>query len=131
MQRVFISFDYDNDSDLKNALVGQARYPNSPFQIADWSVKEPLSGNWQAKVAERMKRTSVVAVMCGHRTHTARGVAAEVRIAQQLRKPYFLLAGRSQGNNTKPTTATQRDKMYRWTWDNLNRSQGEMRRSRG
>ena len=61
MQRVFISFDYDNDSDLKNALVGQARYPNSPFEIADWSVKEPLSGNWQAKVAERMKRTSVVA----------------------------------------------------------------------
>ncbi len=110
MKRVFISFDYDNDADLKNALVGQAKYPNSPFEIADWSVKEPLSGNWQAKVAERMKRTSVVAVMCGHRTHTAQGVAAEVRIAQHLRKPYFLLAGRSQGNNTKPTTATPSDK---------------------
>ena len=119
MQRVFISFDYDNDADLKNALVGQAKYPNSPFEIADWSVKEPLSGNWQAKVAERMKRTSVVAVMCGHRTHTAQGVAAEVRIAQHLRKPYFLLAGRSQGNNTKPTTATPSDKTYKWTWDNL------------
>ena len=119
MQRVFISFDYDNDVDLKNALVGQARYPNSPFEIADWSVKEPLSGNWQAKVAERMKRTSVVAVMCGYRTHTARGVAAEVRIAQQLGKPYFLLAGRSQGSNRKPTSATSRDKMYNWTWSNL------------
>ena len=89
MQRVFISFDYDNDEDLKNALVGQTKYPNSPFEMADWSVKEPLSGNWQAKVAERMKRTSVVAVMCGHRTHTAQGVALEVKIAQQLGKPYL------------------------------------------
>ena len=97
MQRVFISFDYDNDSDLKNALVGQARYPNSPFQIADWSVKEPFSGNWQAKVAERMKRTSVVAVMCGHRTHTATGVAAEVRIAQQLREAILSAGGQEPG----------------------------------
>ena len=119
MQRVFISFDYDHDVDIKNALVGQTKYPNSPFEMADWSVKEPLSGNWQAKVAERIKRTSVVAVMCGHRTHTAQGVAAEVKIAQQLGKPYFLLAGRSQGKNTKPTTATPSDKVYNWTWDNL------------
>ena len=119
MQRVFISFDYDHDEDLKNALVGQAKYPNSPFEMADWSVKEPLSGNWQAKVAERMKRTSVVAVMCGHWTHTARGVAAEVKIAQQLGKPYFLLAGRKEGNNTKPTTAKPSDKAYNWTWKNL------------
>ena len=119
MQRVFISFDYDHDVDLKNALVGQTKYPNSPFEMADWSVKEPLSGNWQAKVAERMKRTSVVAVMCGHRTNTAKGVAAEIGIAQQLGKPYFLLAGRSQGSNMRPTAALPRDKMYKWTWNNL------------
>ena len=119
MQRVFISFDYDNDDDLKNALVGQFKYPNSPFEVADWSVKEPLSGNWQAKVAERMKRTSVVAVMCGHRTNTAKGVAAEIGIAQQLGKPYFLLAGRSQGSNMRPTAALPKDKMYKWTWNNL------------
>ena len=119
MQRVFISFDYDNDEDLKNALVGQARYPSSPFQIADWSVKESLPGNWKAKVQDRMRQTSIVAVMCGHRTHTAKGVAAEIQIAQALQKPYFLLAGRSSGNNTKPTTAKPTDKMYRWTWDNL------------
>ena len=60
-----------------------------------------------------------MAVMCGHRTHTAQGVAAEVKIAQQLGKPYFLLAGRSQGTNQKPTTAKSGDKMYNWTWKNL------------
>ncbi len=38
--RVFISFDYDHDADLKTLLVGQAKNQDSPFEIADWSVKE-------------------------------------------------------------------------------------------
>lgn len=52
-KRVFISFDYDHDSDLKNLLVGQARNEDSPFEIADWSVKEELSGDWKQKVREK------------------------------------------------------------------------------
>lgn len=31
-QRVFISFDYDNDNDLKNLLVGQAKSTDSPLR---------------------------------------------------------------------------------------------------
>ena len=50
MKRVFISFDFDHDEELRDALVGQAKNPDSPFSIADWSVKEPLEGNWKAKV---------------------------------------------------------------------------------
>ena len=119
MQRVFISFDFDNDEDLKNALVGQARYPNSPFEIADWSVKEPFTGNWKAKVRERIKRTSVSVVICGHRTHTAQGVAAELQISRDLGKPYFLLIGRKDNRYTMPTTALRTDKVYDWSWRNL------------
>ena len=33
--RAFISFDFDHDDDLRNALVGQARYDNSPFTISN------------------------------------------------------------------------------------------------
>ena len=103
MRRVFISFDYDNDFDLKSALVGQAKYPDSPFEIADWSVKEPFTGNWEAKVKERIKATSLTLVICGHKTHTAKGVAVELRISRlELGKPYFLLSGRKDHKNTKP-----------------------------
>jgi len=28
---VFVSYDYDNDLDLKNLLVGQARHKGTPF----------------------------------------------------------------------------------------------------
>jgi len=39
MKRVFVSFDFDNDENLKHALVAQAKNPDSPFVIADYSVK--------------------------------------------------------------------------------------------
>ena len=49
MKRAFISFDFDHDNDLRNALVGQAKYPNSPFEIADASVRRHLRGDWKSK----------------------------------------------------------------------------------
>lgn len=117
--RVFISFDFDHDEDLRNLLVGQSRNPDSPFQIADWSVREAQTGDWKAKIRSRIRRVEQVAVICGHYTHTAAGVAAEVEIARDEQKPYFLLAGRATGINHKPTTALSTDKLYNWTWENL------------
>src|SRR4051812_10464036 len=45
-KRTFISFDYDNDQFLKEALVGQAKNADSPFDFADHSNKEHLTGDW-------------------------------------------------------------------------------------
>jgi len=118
-KRVFISFDFDHDQDIKVLLAGQAKNPDSPFDFTDASVKEHLSGDWKDKVRRRMDNIDVVIVLCGQNTHHASGVAAELSIAQEKRKDYFLLAGYSDKNCTKPTTARNDDKVYRWTWDNL------------
>lgn len=117
--RVFISFDYDHDSDLKILLVGQAKNPDSPFEITDASVKEELSGDWKEKVRRRIKGVDQVIVICGQHTNRASGVNAEVTIAQEEQKPYFLLSGRKDKTCVKPKTAKPSDKMYDWTWDNL------------
>jgi hypothetical protein len=117
--RIFISFDYDNDSDLKTMLVGQAKLPDSPFEIEDASVKYHLTGDWEEKVKGRIKRADQVIVLCGHKTDTATGVSKELTMARDLKKPYFFLAGRSTGTNKKPKDALSTDKMYDWTWDNL------------
>ena len=117
MKRVFISFDYDNDLGLKNLLVGQSKNDDSPFEISDWSVKEHLTSDWKEKVKEKMKKVDVVAVICGE--HAATGVNTEVGLAQDVSADYFLLAGRKDGNNKKPSKAKSTDKMYKWTWDNL------------
>lgn len=126
-KRVFISFDFDHDEDLRNLLVGQAKNPDSPFDIADWSVKEPLSGNWKEKVRERIRKTDLTIVICGEWTHTATGVAEELRITREEGKPYFLLWGRSDKTCTKPKTALDSDKIYKWTWDNLKKLIGGAR----
>lgn len=119
MKRAFISFDFDHDEDLRNLLAGQAKHPDSPFEIKDRSLKEPLTGDWKEKVRRRMDNVDVVIVICGEYTHTAAGVSAELTIAREAKKPYFLLWGRSGKTCTKPTSALASDKIYEWTWDNL------------
>lgn len=118
-KRVFISFDYDHDEGAKTMLAGQAKLEDSPFDFKDASIKEPLTGDWRAKVRRRMDNIDVVIVLCGKTTHTAKGIAAEVEIAQEKKKEYFLLAAYSDSTCTKPTSALASDKLYKWTWDNL------------
>lgn len=118
-KRAFISFDYDHDEGAKIMLAGQAKLPDSPFDFADASVKEPLTGDWKEKVRRRMTNVDLVIVLCGEWTHTAKGVAEELSIAREKPKPYFLLAAYADKNCTRPTSASDSDKVYKWTWDNL------------
>ena len=121
MTRAFISFDFDYDEALRNLLIGQAKNPDSPFEIADWSVKEPFTGDWKEKVRRRIRRTDLTIVICGEHTDRARGVAAELTITREELKPYFLLWGYHNRHCQRPSTALLSDKIYPWTWDNLKR----------
>ena len=125
--RVFTSFDFDHDEDLRTLLVGQSKNPESPFELADWSVKETMPGDWKEKVSQRIKRVDQMVVICGEYTHSAAGVSAELRIAQEEKLPYFLLHGRRNRTCTKPSSANPADKIYNWTWDNLKRLIGGAR----
>ena len=100
-------------------LVGQAKNPGSPFSIQDWSLKESLSGDSKAKVCERIRRTDVTIVICGEHTNSATGVSAELDITRDEGNGYFLLWGRSGKTYSKPSSARSADKVYTWTWENL------------
>jgi hypothetical protein len=117
--RVFISIDYDQDSDLRAMLAGRAKNSDTPFEIADWSVKEELSGDWKKKIRERIKKMQQMAVICGEYTDKATGVSTEVGIAQDESIPYFLLWVRSDRQVKRSSAARSGDKIYRRTWDNL------------
>ncbi len=118
-KRVFISFDFDHDENLRTHLVAQAKNPASPFSIADGSVKEKMEGDWVEKVRTRIRSTDLTIVICGEHTHKASGVATELRITRKAGLPYFLLRGHPDGSVQKPTTALPSDKIYKWTWKNL------------
>ena len=49
---VFISFDYDHDEGAKIMLAGQAKLTDSPFDFTDASLKEHLTGDWEAKISD-------------------------------------------------------------------------------
>jgi hypothetical protein len=118
-KKVFVSFDFDNDADLKMLLIGQSKHEDTPFDIWDSSVKAHMDGDWQAKVKRKIQGADIVCVLCGLNTHTAKGVAIELQIAKDIGKAYFLLAGYKDKTNRKPTTASDNDKLYNWTWPNL------------
>jgi MTH538 TIR-like domain (DUF1863) len=118
-KRVFISFDYDHDEGTKHMLAGQAKLPDSPFDFADASVNEHLTGDWKDRVSRRLNNVDLMIVLCGEQTHRAVGVAAELSIAQEKSLSYFLLAAYADKTCTKPTSARAGDKVYKWTWDNL------------
>jgi len=118
-KRVFTSFDFDHDSDLRTMLVGQAKNTDSPFELSDWSVKEPLTGDWKEKVRTRIKSADLMIVICGEYTDAATGVSAELSIAQEEKKPYFLLNGRADKTCKKPKAAKDSDRIYKWSWENL------------
>ena len=118
-KRVFISFDYDNDKDLRGDLVAQAERSDSPFSIKDESVYGRIDEKWRDEVRSRIRRCDLVVVICGHRTHKASGVAGEVAITREENIPYFLLKGRRQGQCSRPNTAPKKKVMHPWTWSTL------------
>ena len=69
----------------------------------DWSVKEPFTpSNWITRVRGKIRASDLVIVICGEHTNTARGVDIELRIAQDEKKPYFMLAGYSDRTCYRP-----------------------------
>ena len=117
-KRVFVSFDFDNDKTLKDFMIGQARLPDSPFEVADHSLKEAQpERDWQAKARAAISRSEVFIVMLGPRTRTASGVLKEVRMAQELEKRRFQIIGYSLGSAMWAVPGAGRT--YRWSWNNL------------
>lgn len=120
--RAFVSFDYDHDEILRRFLVAQARNERSPFEMADWSVKEHLTGDWKEKVRQRIRRVDRVLVICGEHTDKATGVSAEVLIAREEGKPVHFVRGKTGKACKLPKAALPGDRMMSWTWENLRKS---------
>jgi hypothetical protein len=115
-KRVFVSFDFDNDLALKNLLIGQARNPDSPFEVADFSLKETQPEHeWLQKARQAITRSDVFIVLLGTKTHRASGVRKEVKIANELGKARFQL----KLQDTNPEPVEDAGRVYNWTWDNL------------
>jgi hypothetical protein len=116
-RKIFVSFDFDKDHFLKTAILSQAKNPDSPFEVINWSLNEPApQREWKAKARARIKRADIVLVLVGTHTHRAPGVLAEVAMAREERIPIVQVKGYSDKQCSPVPNA---GRFYRWTWDNL------------
>lgn len=114
-KRVYVAFDYD-DLDVKENLIAQSRQSECPFELIDNSINRSVPERWSAEARRRIAACECVIVLCGEQTHQAGGVATELQIAQELRKPYFLLQGTRKGTPTPPRHARADDKIWAFRW---------------
>ena len=116
-KHVFVSFDFDNDKTLKEFIIGQARLPDSPFDVIDTSLKEaaPMK-TWEDKARASIRRSDLVLVMVGSKTYRAPGVLKEVQMAREEGIRIVQMIGYRDGTYTSVPNA---GRLYAWNWDNL------------
>ncbi len=116
--KVFASYDFDNDKILYDFIIGQAKLPDSPFEVSDHSLKEAApERDWEIKARAAINRVDKFIVMLGPKTRNASGVRKEVAMAKSLSKLRFQIIGYKYGSRdwAVPDTGAT----YSWNWDNL------------
>src|SRR3989304_4717485 len=117
-KKVFVSFDFDNDKTVKDFIVGQAKNPDSPFEISDHSLKEAApEKDWLARAQAAIARADVFIIMLGPKTKNASGVLKELKIANEKNKEKFQIIGYRDG--TENWAVPGGGRVYRWNWENL------------
>ena len=120
--RVFCSFDFDNDKKIKDALILQSKLDDSPFEISDWSLKEAApEPTWEEEAEKKIKRSDVVVILLGTKTHSASGVKKEAKMARDNDIRIFQLQPKDESNEP----VKDGGRVYNWTWENLKKLLGK------
>ena len=116
-RRVFVSFDFDNDSNLKEFFVSQSKLEESPFEITDHSLIEAAPHwTWVVKTTNAIRRSETVVVVVGAKTYCAPGVLREIAIARREEKRVIQIAGYK---NVFCRSVAGAGFKYEWSWANL------------
>lgn len=116
--KVFVSFDFDNDRQLKDFIIGQAKNPDSPFEVSDYSLKEAKpEHDWLEHAKRAIERSDVFIIMLGSSTRHASGVLKELKVAIEKGKRKFQIIGYRDGSSD--WAVPNGGRTYSWNWDNL------------
>ena len=116
--KVFVSYDFDKDKTLYDFIIGQAKLPDSPFEVSDHSLKEAApERDWEIKANAAISRADKFIVMLGPKTKNAPGVKKEVAMALALGKTRFQIIGYKDGS--RDWAVPNGGVTYEWSWPNL------------
>ncbi|MDD5500741.1 MAG: hypothetical protein PHH57_03530 [Candidatus Omnitrophica bacterium] len=122
-KKVFVSFDFENDKNLKNVFISQSKHPDSPFSVNDYSLQEAYPDDkWLSKAQSAIARCDLFIVLLGKRTHKAPGVLREVNIASGLRKERFQIRPQKEERVSLPDGG----EVIVWKWKNFRKKWGQV-----
>ena len=120
--KIFVSFHFDKDNDLKNNFFTQAK-TLTQHRILNFSLNEAYPTEiWKNKARTAIEECDVVIVLIGQDTHNASGVIVETDIACSLNKPIIQI--RPQGRLY--SGLTRLGEPITWKWQNINRRLDEV-----
>ncbi|MFC1998832.1 hypothetical protein ACFLVR_04220 [Chloroflexota bacterium] len=114
--KIFLSFDYDHDLNLKGHFIHQARQQESPFSMNDFSLSEPYPDReWVRRAQSNIEGCDVFIVLLGRNTHSAPGVLEEVGLARGSNTKRFQL--KAHKGPRPPLEGA--GEVILWTWENI------------
>ena len=120
--KIFVSFEFDEDSDLKNTFFQQAKEDTS-HRILNSSLNEAYPDQeWKDKARSAIRGCDIVIVLVGQDTHNAPGVKTEVEIALRLKKPVLQVVPQGRSYTGVPDL----DQSIPWRWKRINQKINEL-----
>lgn len=117
-KRIFISFAIE-DRILRDFLVGQSRYEDSPFEFVDMSVKTPWDSAWKTNCRNRIKGCDGVVAIITRNSRNADGQLWEVKCAKEEGIPVLAIYGGEQHKNCSIPKELANTRLYNWSWNNV------------
>lgn len=86
--KIFVSFEFDKDRDLRGQFYKQAKPHARRYRISNCSLREAYKAQeWKDKARAAIRECDAVIVLVGQDTHNAPGVRTEVDMARSFGKP--------------------------------------------
>ena len=118
--RVFISFDFDNNSGERIYFSGQAKNSRTPFNIEDWSSKSVLPEKvWEQQLKIKINKCHILVVLVGLKTSSATGVVKEISFAKEQNVPVFGVYVGGANSTTALPSGLQRNRTISWNWEGI------------
>ena len=117
-KRIFVSFP-EQDSNLRDLLVGQARNTNSPFDFVDMSVHKAWDSAWKTKCRTKIKSCDGLIAIITSNTYNADGQIWEIDCAADENIPILCI----KTSEYKPSSWTESKighrRVYNWDWNTI------------
>ena len=123
--KIFVSFEFGKDNDLKNSFYKQAE-DKSQHSIRNHSLNEPYQENiWKGKARLAISKCDIVIVLVGQDTHNAPGVLIETDMARSLEKPTIQILSKGARCHNYEGILHIEDRIA-WKWKTIDRKIDEV-----